>query len=374
MGIYLDYSATTPPRREIRELMGQIMAQEWGNPSSIHRWGERSALVVEQARMAVGELIGSKPEEIVFTGGGTAANHLAIFGIVRQYEQPRHIIISQVEHSAVAAPVAWLEQRGWRVTRLPVDRWGRVNPRDLSQALRPDTVLVSVIYGQNEVGTVQPIEALGRICRAAGVVFHTDAVQVVGRRAIDVQTLPVDLMSLSGHKFYAPQGVGALYIRSGVKLAPWLWGGGQEGGLYAGTQPVAAIGGLGLAAKLARQELATEAKRLTELRERLKAGLAELKFLIPTGDPTDRLPHHLSFCHPTVGGREIVRKLDRFGIAISAGSACSSGKILPSPTLLAMGFSEREALGGIRISLGKDTTAEDIDRVISVFHSLQSAW
>lgn len=370
MGIYLDYSATTPTRSEVQELMGQIMAQSWGNPSSIHSWGERSALVIERARLAVAALVGGAPEEIVFTGGGTAANHLAIFGVTRKYREPGHMVISAVEHSAVAAPVAWLETQGWVVTRLAVDRLGRVNPQDLAGALRSNTVLVSVIYGQNEVGTLQPIKELGTICRSSGVLLHTDAVQVVGRLPIDVKALPIDLMSLSGHKFYGPQGVGALYIRSGVELQPYLFGGGQENGLYSGTQPVAAIGGLGLAAELAQKELATETARLLELREKLKAGLEVFNVFTLTGHPIERLPHHLSFCHAFMGGREIVRKLDQFGIAVSAGSACSSGKILPSPTLLAMGFTDREALGGFRLSLGKETTTEDIDRVISVFETL----
>ncbi len=370
MGIYLDYSATTPTRREVRQLMGQILSESWGNPSSIHSWGERSALILEQGRMAVAALVGSSPEEIVFTGSGTAANHLAILGVARKYAKPGHMIISGVEHSAVSAPVAWLESQGWRVTRLGVDASGRVNPQDLSQALQPDTALVSVIYGQNEVGTIQPIGELGLICRSWGVLFHTDAVQVVGRLPVDVQQLPIDLLSLSGHKFYGPQGVGALFVRSGVELAPLLWGGGQERGLYSGTQPVASIGGLGLAAQLAEQELSTEVKRLQDLREKLKNGLESFGVLIFTGHQTERLPHHLSFCHPQMGGREIVRKLNHFGIAISAGAACSSGKILPSPVLLAMGFTDREALGGFRLSLGKDTTEADIDHVIDVFRSV----
>lgn len=370
MGIYLDYSATTPTRVEVQDLMMQIWAQNWGNPSSIHSWGERSALVLEQSRMAVAALVGSSPEEIVFTGGGTAANHLAILGVARQYVKPGHMIISQVEHSAVSAPIAWLERQGWNITRLGVDIFGRVNPEDLRKALQPNTALVSIIYGQNEVGTIQPIQELGMICRSAGVLFHSDAVQVVGRLPLDVQQLPIDLLSLSGHKFYAPQGVGALFIRSGVELEPLLWGGGQERGLYSGTQPVAAIGGLGLAAQLAQQELSTEVKRLQDLREQLKIGLTKIGDLVSTGHQEERLPHHLSFCHPEMGGREIVRKLNQFGIAISAGAACSSGKILPSPILLAMGFTDRQALGGFRLSLGKDTTAADIDQVISVFRSV----
>ncbi|MCS6958820.1 MAG: cysteine desulfurase family protein [Pseudanabaenaceae cyanobacterium SKYGB_i_bin29] len=364
MGIYLDYSATTPTRREVRELMVEIMTHHWGNPSSIHSWGTRSAMVVERARMQVAELIGAQGDEIVFTGSGTAANHLAIFGVTRQYRTPRHLIISAVEHSAVAAPVAWLEAQGWSVTRLTVDRYGKVDSEALQEAIREETVLVSVIYAHNEVGTIQPIKDLGQICRACGVIFHTDAVQAIGRIPIDVKELPVDLLSLSAHKFYGPQGVGALYIRSGLDLQPYLFGGGQEWGLYSGTHAVAAIGGMGLAAQLIQEEMATEIKRLLSLQQKLKLALDNVGELIFTGEERERLPHHLSYCHPTLGGREIVRKLDQLGIAISAGSACSSGKIIPSPTLLAMGFSQQEALGGFRISLGKYTTPEEIDRFL----------
>ncbi|MFN3361849.1 MAG: cysteine desulfurase family protein [Pseudanabaenaceae cyanobacterium] len=365
MGIYLDYSATTPTRAEVREFMAELMVHHWGNPSSIHSWGTRSALVVERARLQVGSLIGAEAEEIVFTGGGTAANHLAIFGVTRKYKTPRHVIISAVEHSAVAAPVAWLEEEGWAVTRLKVDRYGRVQPQDLQEAIREDTVLVSVIYAHNEVGTIQPIKELGHICRSCGVIFHTDAVQAIGRLPIDVRELPVDLLSLSAHKFYGPQGVGALYIRGGVELQPYLFGGGQERGLYSGTQAVAAIGGMGLAAQLLQGEMATEIKRLFNLQQKLKLALSSIEELILTGSPEERLPHHLSYCHRRMGGREIVRKLDQLGIAISAGSACSSGKILPSPTLLAMGFSLQEALGGFRITLGKYTTPTDIDQLVA---------
>lgn len=370
MQIYLDYSATTPPRPEAIAAMQAVLTQQWGNPSSIHEWGQRAATVVEQARVQVAGLLNAsaEPESIIFTSGGTEADNLAIMGVARRYSTPQHLIISNVEHPAVAEPAQLLEQWGWDVTRLPVDAKGWINPLDLQTALRPNTVLVSVIYGQSEVGTVQPIETLANIARSYGVLFHTDAVQVAGRLPIDVQLLPVDLLSLSSHKIYGPQGAGALYVRPGVKLVPLLYGGGQELRLRSGTQAVPAIAGFGVAAELAAQELPWEMPRLIQLRERLFAQLADTPSLIPTGDRSSRLPYHVSFCvqhadRESLSGKMIVRQLNLAGIAISAGSACHSGKLTPSPVLLAMGYPESVALGAIRLTLGRDTTAADVDWV-----------
>jgi cysteine desulfurase len=361
--IYLDHGATTPTRPEAIAKMLEVMQTQWGNPSSLHAWGERATMAIERARLAIAALINAEAEQIIFTSGGTEADNLALFGIARQYPQPQHLIISSVEHSAIARSAEWLEQIGWQVTRLPVDRTGRVDPRSLVAALQPNTVLVSVIYGQNEVGTIQPIEKLAQICRDAAVWFHTDAVQAAGHIPLDVQTVPVDLLSISSHKIYGPQGVGALYVRPEVQLRPLLSGGGQEGGLRSGTQPVAAIAGFGLAAQLAQQELVTESWRLARLRDRLFEQLSDIRALIPTGSrEADRLPHHVSFCHSDINGREIVRAMNSAGIAISSGSACSSGSLVPSATLLAMGYSQAQALGAIRLTLGRSTTEADIDR------------
>jgi len=369
MQIYLDYSATTPPRPEAIAAMQAAFTQQWGNSSSLHEWGQRAATTLEQARMQVASLINAPPESIIFTSGGTEADNLAILGIARLYNKPQHIIISSVEHPAVAEPARFLEQLGWQVTRLPVNRLGRVHPLDLQASLQPNTVLISVIYGQSEVGTLQPIEALGKIARAHGVLFHTDAVQVAGRIPIDVQSLPVDLLSISSHKLYGPQGSGALYVRDGVELAPIFGGGGQERKLRSGTQAVPNIVGFGVAAELALQEMPVETPRLIALRDRLFDKLADLPNLMPTGDRCCRLPHHASFCltpkfrgdTDTVTGKTLVRQLNLAGIGISSGSACNSGKITPSPVLLAMGYSESEAIRGIRLTLGRDTTEADID-------------
>lgn len=366
MQIYLDYSASTPTRPEAIATMQAVLNQQWGNPSSLHEWGNRAALVVEQARIQVAGLINAVPESIIFTSGGTEADNLAIMGVARCYPVPQHIIISSVEHSAVSEPVRMLENWGWEVTRLGVDGQGRINPEDLKAALRHNTVLVSVIYGQSEVGTIQPIAELGKITKIHGALFHTDAVQIAGRLAIDVNNLGIDLLSLSSHKIYGPLGAGALYVRPGMNLIPLLGGGGQEQGLRSGTQATPAIAGFGVAAELAGQELETERLRLTELRDRLFTKLADIPSLIPTGDRIHRLPHHLSFYleyadGEKISGKTLVRELNLAGIGISAGAACNSGKLSPSPILLAMGYSQVAALGGIRLTLGQQTTAADID-------------
>lgn len=387
MQIYLDYSATTPPRPEVIALMHQVMVEDWGNPSSLHLWGKRAATVVEKARLQVADLIHADPETIIFTSGGTEADNLALMGLARQYSQPQHLIISSVEHGAIAEPARLLEQWGWQVTRLPVDGSGWVDPQTLVQAIQANTVLISIIYGQSEVGTVQPITQLGAIARERGICFHTDGVQVAGRLPLDVRQLPVDLLSLSSHKLYGPQGAGALYVRPGVNLVPLLAGGGQELGQRSGTQAVPAIAGFGLAATLAAQELEAERERLTALRDRLGQQLQGVPGLVPTGVQGQsltqhcdrRLPHHLSFCITTqdltgdcaiLSGQTLVNQMNLAGIAISAGSACHSGRTVPSPVLLAMGYSKGLAQGAIRITLGWETTAADVDWAAVVLKQL----
>ncbi len=366
MQIYLDYSATTPTHPQVIERVATILQHHWGNPSSLHSWGQDTATVIEMAREQVAGLINANPDQIIFTSGGTEADNLAIIGVAQQYNRPRHIIISSVEHSAIAEPCKQLEEQGWQITRLPVNRQGRVNPLDLKAAIQSDTVLISIIYGQSEVGTLQPIEELGSIARERGVLFHTDAVQVAARCDIDVRKLPVDLLSLSSHKIYGMQGSGALYIRAGVDILPLLRGGGQEKGLRSGTQAVPAIASFGLAAELAQKDLISEKMRLIALRDRLFDLLADYPYLLPTGNRFYRLPHHVSFIvrpddDSHITGKQLVRQLNLAGIGISSGSACHSGKLSPSPILKAMGYSDREALAGIRLTLGRDTSAADID-------------
>lgn len=379
MQIYLDYSATTPCRPEASAAMHAVLTQGWGNPASLHEWGRRAAFTVEQARWQVAQLIGAPAESIVFTSGGTEANNLALQGVARYVRQPQHLIISSVEHPAVAKTALELEQQGWQVSRLPVNRQGRVNPEDLTAALRPNTVLVSIIYGQSEVGTVQPIAALGAIAQRHGAIFHTDAVQAVGRLPIDVSSLPIDLLSLSSHKLYGPQGSGALYVKPGTPLCPLLEGGGQEQGLRSGTPAVANLAGFGVAAACALTELQTEPQRLVTLRDRLIYQLQDLELLDVTGDLQERLPHHASFClalplrgQPEIGitGRVLVKQMDLAGIAISAGSACHSGKTQPSDVLTAMGYPPDQAQTGVRLTLGQATTLEDIDWAVMTFKQI----
>jgi cysteine desulfurase len=366
MQIYLDYCATTPCCPDAIVRMQEVLTTHWGNPSSLHSWGQRAAYQIEQARLDVASLIHAAPETIIFTSGGTEADQLALLGVAYRFETPQHLIISSIEHPAVTETARWLHRQGWEITELPVDGLGCIQPDTLQAALRPETVLVSIIFGQSEVGTVQRIEALGKIAQEAGVLFHTDAVQVAGRMPIDVQQLPIDLLSLSSHKLYGPQGVGALYVRPGVTLQAIGGGGGQERGLRSGTQAVAPIAGFGVAAKLAAENLASENLRLITLRDRLLAQLQDIPWLKLTGDPHHRLPHHLSFCiakpgQHSITGHWLVKQMNLAGIAISSGSACHSGKRQPSRILKAMGYDNQLAETGIRLSLGTETTVEDVD-------------
>ncbi|MFZ9739366.1 MAG: cysteine desulfurase family protein [Prochlorotrichaceae cyanobacterium] len=371
MRLYLDYSATTPPRTEAIDRLQWVLSHAWANPSSIHWWGEQAAGVLEEARCQVAQLIGADPTTIVFTSGGTESDNLALLGVTQRYATPQHLIISSVEHSAVEMSARSLEKQGWQVTRLGVDAQGLVSVEALEAAIQTNTVLVSIIYGQNEVGTLQPIPALAAVARAQGVVFHTDAVQLAGRVPLDVEALGVDLLSLSSHKLYGPQGAGALYCRPGVGLEPVQRGGGQEAGLRSGTQGVATIAAFGVAAALAAQELELEQPRLQGLRDRLWSQLQGVPALVWTGAREERLPHHLSFCidHPQgipINGKTIVRQLNLASIGISSGSACSSGQTQPSRILKAMGYSDRLALSSLRISLGRSTTLLDMDWVAQV--------
>ncbi len=344
--------------------MQVALTEEWGNPSSLHEWGKRAAFRVEESRWQVAQLINADPDSIVFTAGGTEADQLALLGVARRFPVPQHLIVSTVEHPAVANTATLLEQQGWQLTRLPVTATGQVTPEVLRSAIQPNTALVSIIYGQSEVGTLQPIQTLAQIAQQQGALFHTDAVQVVGHLPVDVQALGVDLLSLSAHKFYGPQGIGALYVRPGTPIQAMGGGGGQEQGLRSGTQAVAAIAGFGVAAHHAKLEVEAEATRLTALRDRLRLQLQTLTELVPTGHPSQRLPHHLSYhltLPPPISGRTLVKHLNLAGIAISAGSACHSGKLQPSSVLKAMGYSDRQAQAGIRLTLGLHTTTADID-------------
>ena len=358
--------------------MTEAMAEGWGNPSSLHSWGQRATLALEIARQQVGGLLGAAGDRIAFTSGGTEADNLAIFGVANTYTTPAHMVISSVEHAAIETSARRLESRGWRITRVPVSgdkssqTDGTITAAAVEAALEPDTALVSIIHGQSEVGTIQPIAEIGDICRQAGVLFHSDAVQTAGRIPIQVDKLGVDLLSISSHKIYGPQGAGALFIREGVKLSPHMMGGRQESGWRGGTQAVGAIAGFGIAAELATTELETEAHRLQQLQRQLAARLGECEHLHLTGPKTleRRLPHHLSYCTITHTGTTVVRDLSLQGFGISAGSACSSGQLIPSRILVAMGYSNQEGMGAIRLTLGKYSTAQSVDALAQALIAL----
>jgi cysteine desulfurase len=343
---------------------------EMGNPNSIHAWGREARRAVDEARESVASMIGAQANEIIFTGGGSASDNLAIKGAVWGVNgSGRHIITSAVEHHAVIDTFKWLGKNGCETTILPVDEYGMVSPEALEKAIRSDTLLVSVMYANNEVGTINPIAKLGEICRTKGVIFHTDAVQAAGHIPIDVTKLPVDMMTMSAHKMYGPKGIGALYLRKGIKLVPIIHGGGQEFGLYSGTENVPGIVGFGASARLAsRLEKDGEGHRVSALRDKLLDGITEL---IPdsfiTGHRTERLPYHGSVCVKRIEGEGILLRMDYAGIGVSSGSACTSGSLEPSYVLLAMGLSHETAHGSVRLTLGKDTTAEDIDYVLEKF-------
>ncbi len=340
----------------------------FGNPSSPHREGRKAREAVELARAQVAALIGADPSEIIFTASGTEADNLAILGTP---QNGSHAVTSSIEHPAVLEPCRVLERRGVRVTRLPVDSWGRVSPETLDAALISDTYLVSIMAANNVVGTVQPIEELAHICKRNGVLFHTDAVQAAGKVSLDVKHVPVDLLSLSAHKLHGPKGIGALYVRQGVKLSPVVFGGGQERGLRSATENVAGIVGFGTAAELARRELSSEAVRLRNLRGQILAGLKQTvpqAYLI--GHPEQRLPGHLCLglagCESEIG--RVISLLDEHGIAISGGSACSANyNSEPSKVLLAMGFDGQQARGLLRITLGRFNDTGEIGRFLEIF-------
>ena len=356
--IYLDHNATTPLREEVLEAMLPYLRQEFGNASSLHSFGRAARKAIETAREQVAAALGAKPREIVFTGCGTEADNQAIKGVaLASQDRGDHIITSQIEHKAVLETCQYLEKQGFRVTYLPVDEYGRVNPGDVARSITNRTVLVSVMFANNEVGTIQPIAEIGRVCRDRGVTFHTDAVQAVGKLPVDVGALGVDLLSASAHKFYGPKGVGILYVRRGVKLDPLLHGGHQERGRRAATENVAGIVGLGKALELRLGEMAEEAERLTD---RVKQGIQDYL----NGHPTARLPGTLNLSFDYIEGEGIIMGLDLAGVAVSSGSACTSASLEPSYVLLAMGVQPALAQGSIRFSLGRENTAADVDYVL----------
>ncbi|MFC1987856.1 cysteine desulfurase NifS [Chloroflexota bacterium] len=366
--IYLDYAATTPTHPEVVKAMLPYFTEVFGNPSSIYSYGQEAQGAIEEARAKVADLIGARKEEIVFTGGGSEADNFALKGVTFANESKgNHIITSAIEHHAILETCKFLETRGLRITYLPVDEYGLVDPDDVKKAITDKTILISVMHASNEMGTIEPIAEIGRVAREAGIYFHTDAVQTVGHIPVDVNGLGVDLLSMSAHKLYGPKGVGALYIRKGTKLIPLIHGGEQEKGRRASTENVPGIVGFGKAAELARPELSQEAERLTYLRDQFIAGLREkIDHIHLNGHPLKKLPNSVSVIIDFVEGESIILNLDLEGICASTGSACSSSSLEPSHVLVAMGLPVEQAHCSLRFTLGKWTTDEDIERVLDV--------
>lgn len=364
--IYLDNAATTRVAPEVLEAMTPFLQDEYGNPSSVYALAGRSAAALQQARQAVADCIGARPDEVIFTGGGSEADNLAIKGTMRKFGDG-HMITSPIEHHAVLHACQALTDEGFELTVVPVDSNGIVDPEDVRQALRPDTRLVTIMHSNNEVGTLEPIAEIAAIAREAGAKLHTDAVQSLGKVPIDVNELGVDLAAFSAHKLHGPKGVGALYIRKGFRPVPLIEGGGQENRLRAGTENMPGIVGFGRAVELAAELGAEAVERIRALRDRLIEGvMAEIPEVILSGHPELRLPNIASFLFRYIEGEGILLSLDMQDIAGSSGSACTSGSLDPSHVLLAMGYSHEVAHGSLRLSLSRYTTDEEIDRVLEV--------
>jgi cysteine desulfurase len=373
--IYLDHAATTPVDSRVLAAMMPYFTEAYGNSSSIHRYGQQAEAALESARETLAHWLNCQPDEIIFTSCGSESDNLALRGIVlaaRQRNRANHMLISPVEHHAVSKTAQQLASiSGFELEYLPIDSTGIVDPADVSLRIRPDTALVSVIYANNEIGTINPISEIGAVCRAKGVPFHTDAVQAAGYQTIDTETLNVDLLALGAHKFYGPKGVGALYVRKGTPLLPILTGGGQERGRRAGTHNIPYIVGMAAALDLAQSERAERSARLLPLRDYLIGHvLEEIPHTKLTGHPIQRLPNHASFTFQSVDGNALLALLDVEGFACSSGSACKTGDPEPSEVLTALGLSPEWALGSLRVTLGNHSTSQEIQEF---FHHLPAA-
>ncbi|MBE7022137.1 MAG: cysteine desulfurase NifS [Ruminococcaceae bacterium] len=366
--VYLDNSATTPVKPEVLDAMLPFLREDYGNPSSIYKKAASAEAAVAEARSQVAAALGAKPGEIFFTSGGSEADNWAIKGAaLAAGKKGKHIISTQIEHHAVLHTLQFLEKQGYRVTYLPVDAEGKIRLEELRAAICEDTILITVMMANNEIGTVQPIDEIGKLAREKKILFHTDAVQAIGSLEIDVEELGVDLLSLSAHKFGGPKGVGALYVRSGVRIETLIHGGGQERGRRAGTENVAGVAGLGKAIALATEHLAEKTARIRGLRDALIEGIsATIPDARLNGHREDRLPGNVNFCFRYIEGEALLLRLDAKGIAASSGSACTSGSLDPSHVLLALGLPHEIAHGSLRLSIGEQNTQEDIDYVLEV--------
>ncbi len=364
--IYLDYAATTPTDPQVVKAMEPYFFDKFGNPSSIHHFGQEGKLAIEDSREALAKFLGAKPEEIVFTSGGTESDNFAIFGVAYALEKKgNHIITSAIEHHAVTEPCKFLEKKGFKVTYVGVDKYGLVSPGDIKKAITDKTILISIMHANNEIGTIQPIAEIGKIAKEKEIYFHSDAVQTIGHIPVNADNLNVGLLSVSAHKFYGPKGVGALYIRKGTRIERFLHGGDQERGRRASTHNSPGIVGLGEAINLCQQKMDEEVKHQTTLRDRLIKEIPDrISEVYLNGHPTKRLPNNVNFSIRYIEGESILLNLDMLGIAASTGSACTSTSLEPSHVLLAIGLSPEIAHGSLRITLGRWTKEEDIDYLL----------
>ena len=364
--IYLDYAATTPQDPQVTKAMEPFFFEKFGNPSSIHTEGQIARKAIEEARETVASFLGAKPEEIVFTSGGTESNNFALEGIAFANEKKgNHIIISAIEHHAITEPAKFLEKRGFKITVVGVDKYGLVDPSDIKKAIIDKTILISIMHANNEIGTIQPISEIARIAKEKEIYFHTDAVQTVGHIPVNVNDLNVDLLSLSAHKFYGPKGVGALYIRKGTRIERFLHGGDQENSRRASTHNTPGIVGMAKAIELCKEKMQEEAEFQTGLRDKLIDNvLKNIPEVYLNGHPKIRLPNNANFSIRYIEGESLLLNLDLLGIAVSTGSACTSSSLEPSHVLLAIGLSHEVAHGSVRFTLGRWTKEEDIDYVL----------
>lgn len=360
--IYLDHAATTPVASEVIEAMKPYFSEKFGNASSLHSFGQEARDAVENSRKIAAKFLGARPTEIIFTSGGTESDNLALKGVAfANKSKGNHIITSKIEHPAIEAPCKWLEQQGFKVTILNVDKNGLVKPEDVEKAITKDTILVSIMHANNEIGTIEPIEEIGKICKKHKVYFHTDAVQSFGKIPIDIKKMNIDLLSASSHKIYGPKGVGLLYINQDVKIEPVQHGGGHEQGLRSGTENVPGIVGFAKAIELADKNMKKEAERQIKLRDKIINEILKIPGAQLNGHPTQRLPNNINVSIKGVEGEALLIRLNEKGIAVSTGSACSTKSLAPSHVLTAIGLTAEQAQGSLRITLGKDNTEQEID-------------
>jgi cysteine desulfurase len=367
MRVYMDYAATTPVDPRVFKAMKPYFSEKYGNSASLHKQGREAKEALEESRKTIAAMINAKPSELIFMSSATESANMALKGIAfANRKKGKHIVVSKIEHHCVLEPVRWLEKQGFEITRLPVDKFGFIDTNQLEKAIRKDTILVSIMHANNEIGTIQDIEKIGKICKEKGVYFYSDAAQSFGKIPIDVKKMNIDLLSISSHKMYGPKGVGGLHIKKGTKIEPLLHGGGHEFKKRSSTVNVAGIVGFAEATRIQKKEMASDAKNQTALRDKLINELLKIEDAHLTGHPTKRLPNNASFWFAYIEGESLLMQLDMNGVSASTGSACSSDSLEASYVLLAIGLKPQEAHGSLRLSLGKYTTNEDVDYVLEV--------